>query len=63
VVQDVREGAILRGGKPAIIDVSHWASEWIWLNVAAAQLKEIFPQTTFEVSDLRTDPFDFTVTQ
>ena len=63
VIQDAREDARLNGGKPAIIDVSHWASEWLWLNIAADKLREIFPHTTFEVSDLRTDPFDFVVTQ
>lgn len=63
VVQDARETAMLNGGKPAIIDVSHWASEWIWLERAASELRKIFPKITFDVSDLRTDPFDFVVTQ
>ena len=63
VAQDAREQAYLNGGVPALIDVSHWASEWLWLETAAKQLREIQPQTTFDVSDLRTDPFDFVVTQ
>jgi len=62
-IQDAREAALLNGGKPAIIDVSHWASEWLWLETAATKLRTIFPQITFDVSDLRTDPFDFVVTQ
>lgn len=68
VVQDAREAAALntgaRGnGTPAIIDVSHWASEWLWLDIAAQQLRKIHPGISFEVCDLRTDPWDFVVTQ
>lgn len=53
----------LRGGGPALIDVSHWASEWLWLDTAARQLTELLPGVEFVVSELRTDPWDFTVTQ
>lgn len=63
VVQDARETAKLSGGRPAIIDVSHWASEWLWLDAAAAQLQQRFPEVEFVVSDLRTDPWDFLITQ
>lgn len=63
VVQDAREAALIAGGTPAIIDVSHWASEWLWLEVAAEQLRKIHPGISFEVCDLRTDPWDFVVTQ
>jgi len=63
VVQDAREQALLQGGKPAIIDVSHWASEYLWLEVAARQLRKLHPDVSFEVCDLRTDPWDFLVTQ
>jgi len=62
VVQDAREQALLSGG-PAIIDVSHWASEFLWLDVAAQQLRRIYPGIAFEVCDLRSDPWDFVVTQ
>lgn len=62
-VQDVREAALLNAGAPAIIDVAHWAGEWIWLETAAAQLSELFPSVQFAVSHLRTDPWDFVVTQ
>lgn len=48
---------------PALIDVSHWASEWLWLDVAASELREALPGVTITVSDLRTDPWDFAVTQ
>lgn len=51
------------GGGPALIDVSHWASEWLWLDTAARELREALPGITIAVSDLRTDPWDFAVTQ
>ena len=63
VVQDAREHAALRNGKPAIIDVSHWASEFIWLETAANQMRRIYPDVVFEICDLRTDPWDFAITQ
>ncbi len=63
VVQDVRESAIVGGGGPAIIDVSHWAAEWLWLEVAAGQLASKFSEIQFVVSHIRTDPWDFVVTQ
>jgi dinuclear metal center YbgI/SA1388 family protein len=59
---EAREQAGLGRG-PALIDVSHWASEWLWLDVAAEQLRERLPDLTVQVSDLRTDPWDFVVTQ
>lgn len=63
VSQDAREAALLRDGTPALIDVSHWSSEFLWLDVAATQLRRIYPDMVFEVCDLRTDPWDFVVTQ
>ena len=51
------------GGGPALIDVSHWASEWLWLDEAARQLREALPAVPVTVSELRTDPWDFAVTQ
>lgn len=62
-VQDAREQAILNAGSPALIDVAHWASEWLWLDVAAGQLSKQFPNVQFVVSQIRTDPWDFVVTQ
>lgn len=59
---EAREQAILGEG-PALIDISHWASEWLWLDVAAAQLAERLPDLSIAVSDIRTDPWDFVVTQ
>lgn len=55
------ENARVAGG-PALIDVSHWASEWLWLDVAAEELRSALPGVEVSVSDLRTDPWDFAVT-
>ncbi len=57
-----REDARLTDG-PALIDVSHWASEWLWLETAAQELARELPDLSVEVSDLRTDPWDFTIVQ
>ncbi len=59
---EARENARLSGG-PALIDVSHWASEWLWLEAAASEIREALPGVTITVSDLRTDPWDFAVVQ
>lgn len=60
--QEAREQALVGGG-PALIDVSHWASEWLWLDRAAVQLRAILPDVEIVVSELRTDPWDFAITQ
>lgn len=62
-VQDAREQALLGENKLSLIDVSHWASEWLWLGFAAEQLAKLFPSTQFVVSHIRTDPWDFAITQ
>jgi dinuclear metal center YbgI/SA1388 family protein len=59
---EARETARIAGG-PALIDVAHWASEWLWLDAAADQLRSALPGVTVTVSDLRTDPWDFVVVQ
>jgi dinuclear metal center YbgI/SA1388 family protein len=59
---EAREQAKLSGG-PALLDVSHWASEWLWLDVAAAQLRAVHPELAVVVSELRTDPWDFQIVQ
>lgn len=56
---EFREQAMLGGG-PALIDTSHWATEWLWLDVAAAELRAA-TGVRVTVSDLRTDPWDFAV--
>jgi putative NIF3 family GTP cyclohydrolase 1 type 2 len=57
-----REDAFAGGG-PALIDVSHWASEWLWLETAAEQLRNALPGLIVTVSELRTDPWDFVIVQ
>jgi len=62
-VQDAREHAMLNAGKPAIIDISHWAAEYLWLEAFADKLQTSIPSIEILVSDIRTDPWDFVVTQ
>lgn len=57
---EAREDALLGRG-PAVIDVSHWASEWLWLETAATALRALLPGIEVVVSELRTDPWDFAV--
>ncbi len=57
-----RESTRVAGG-PALIDVSHWASEWLWLETAAEELRSAVPGVEVAVSELRTDPWDFVVVQ
>ncbi|MRG58346.1 Nif3-like dinuclear metal center hexameric protein [Agromyces sp. CFH 90414] len=59
---EAREQALLGGG-PSLVDVSHWASEWLWLDRAAEQLRAAHPDLEIAVSELRTDPWDFQVVQ
>ena len=59
---EARENARVAGG-PALIDVSHWASEWLWLDQAAIELRAALPGVVISVSDVRTDPWDFAVVQ
>ncbi|HEX7835705.1 MAG TPA: Nif3-like dinuclear metal center hexameric protein [Pseudolysinimonas sp.] len=59
---EAAENARVAGG-PALIDVSHWASEWLWLEVAAEQLRSALPGIEVTVSELRTDPWDFAILQ
>lgn len=61
-VSEARENARVGRG-PALIDISHWASEWLWLDEAAAELRRELPGVQITVSELRTDPWDFVVTQ
>ncbi|MEO9095308.1 MAG: Nif3-like dinuclear metal center hexameric protein [Microbacteriaceae bacterium] len=60
---EAREQALLAGTGPALIDVSHWASEWLWLDTAAQQLRGELDRVEVAVSDLRTDPWDFVIVQ
>lgn len=58
--QESLEQSLVTGG-PALIDVSHWASEALWLNTAAQRLSEALPGIDVRVSQLNTDPWSFRV--
>lgn len=51
---------------PYLIDVSHFASEWVWLSAAARALANVVDDLGFEleveVSQINTDPWDFVLT-
>ena len=57
---EARENARVTGG-PALVDVSHWAAEWLWLETAAEQLRAALPGVEVTVSELRTDPWEFAI--
>jgi putative NIF3 family GTP cyclohydrolase 1 type 2 len=59
---EARENARVGAG-PALIDISHWASEWLWLDLAATQLRDALDGVEVTVSELRTDPWDFAIVQ
>lgn len=57
----VTEEFIRSSGK-ALIDVSHWASEWPWLSLAADLLKsDLGGNLETQVSQLVTDPWSLTI--
>jgi dinuclear metal center YbgI/SA1388 family protein len=53
---EARELAELTDGRPALIDVSHFASEWLWLAAAAERLA-VEAGVETRVSTLNTDPW------
>lgn len=53
---DAREAAMLNGGRPYLVSVSHAASESLWLDGAAAELSQALGVAT-SVSTLNTDPW------
>ncbi len=58
--QESLEQSAVAGG-PALIDISHWAAESLWLEGAAARLAEALPGVEFRVSERRTDVWSFAV--
>lgn len=51
-----------RPGSCAIVDVPHWAAEWTWLPVVAADLVQALPGTVeVRVSTIVTDPWTLTL--
>lgn len=51
------------GKQLALMDISHWAAESLWLPLAQAELTKRHPEVDFVLSELRTDPWDFAVMQ
>ena len=45
----------------ALVEVSHWAAESLWLQVAKARLGELHPEIEFMVSEVVTDPWSFVI--
>lgn len=64
---EAREAAVGPGadGTPYLVDLSHFASEWLWLPVGAAALRAALAarghDVQVEVSERRTDPWDFRI--
>ncbi|MFC8038463.1 Nif3-like dinuclear metal center hexameric protein [Paenarthrobacter sp. NPDC057355] len=61
---EAREGAA--NGRPYLIDVSHFASEWLWLPAAAEALGNVLADQGYDVeirvSSTNSDPWDFILT-
>jgi dinuclear metal center YbgI/SA1388 family protein len=47
-------------GGPSLINISHFAAEWVWLDQAASELSAAL-DVSIHVSDWATDPWDFQV--
>lgn len=62
-VQEILERARAENRHFSLIDVSHWAAEWMWLEWAASDIQGRFASIQIVVSEIRTDPWDFAVTQ
>jgi len=45
----------------AMIDISHWAAESLWLAVAKERLRRVLPQVDFKISEVVTDPWTFSI--
>ncbi|HEY4556760.1 MAG TPA: Nif3-like dinuclear metal center hexameric protein [Enteractinococcus sp.] len=63
---EAREQAMMDADRPYLIDVSHFASEWLWLPAGANALERALADEGFTVtsavSAINTDPWDFVLT-
>ncbi|HEY4534854.1 MAG TPA: Nif3-like dinuclear metal center hexameric protein [Enteractinococcus sp.] len=63
---EAREQAMMGSDRPYLIDVSHFASEWLWLPAGAQALERALGDEGFTVtsavSAINTDPWDFVMT-
>ncbi|CAB4684716.1 MAG: Nif3-like dinuclear metal center hexameric protein [Actinobacteria bacterium] len=57
--QEILELAKARKVEFALVDISHWAAEFLWLATAKEQLAKELPGIELEICDIRTDVFDF----
>jgi dinuclear metal center YbgI/SA1388 family protein len=57
--QEALELASARNMDFALIDISHWAAEYVWLDQAKSEIVTAVPDLTIEVCEIRTDVFDF----
>lgn len=60
--QDFMESNAI-GKRVALIDISHWAAESLWLPFAQKELMKHHPEVEIVISEIRTDPWDFAVMQ
>ena len=59
--QEILELARARNVEFALIDISHWAAEFLWLEQAKKELELSNPDIEYEICEIRTDVFDFLV--
>lgn len=57
--QEILELAKARNVDFSLVDISHWAAEFLWLATAKEQLAKELPGIELEICDIRTDVFDF----
>ncbi len=57
--QEILELAKARSKSFALIDISHWAAEYLWLEQAKVELSPLLPSLIVELCEIRTDVFDF----
>jgi dinuclear metal center YbgI/SA1388 family protein len=57
--QEILELAVARGVEFSLVDISHWAAEYLWLETAKTELAKELPSIELEICDIRTDVFDF----
>jgi dinuclear metal center YbgI/SA1388 family protein len=57
--QEILELAKARDKDFALIDISHWAAEFLWLEQAKSELTAVAPTVEIEICEIRTDVFDF----
>ena len=57
--QEIIEQAKARGVDFSLVDISHWAAEFIWLDTAKNEIQSKATSVEIEVCDIRTDVFDF----